>query len=267
MLSIVIFFLIFIQNLYGRICYSNGLFTYSRNDFNWNNFSNILNTIENKSSSNHSSCHVRITIDYNNEQTNYVNIRFNPSTNHHIQFGSTINIVRHEIKSIVSYLDYTCSDENLCEKIFLDKWARQLLSSRENSLHTSFTSSWNSSICHSDRCQSYLCFMIYEELKNLSYGNSHCHDRLSTSPVNIHIKTTGDYAQDYQCTKNHCTNEVIFNSTSEKNSTKIQTHLTENNLIFIRTIIIVGILLFIGSIAYYIQCRKYQQGYRLTINA
>lgn len=248
--------LVYIKNLYGLICYSDGSFNYSRNEFHMINF-------ENRIQSTYSSCHVRITIDYN---TNNVNILFNPSRNHSIiEFGSRINLIKNQIQSIISYFDYTCLNENLCEKIFLEKWAKQLLNSSENSLHKSFILSLkDSNICPSDQCESYLCFMIYDELKSFSY----CNHKSSSIPINIHIKTSGDYSSNYQCKKNHCTNELVYNSRLEKNSTKlsIKNIHHEYEVIFRRTIIIVGILLFIGSIAYYIQCKKYRQGYRLTVN-
>ncbi|CAF0772227.1 unnamed protein product [Rotaria sordida] len=279
----VLLLFISIQNLHALICHSNGSFYFSRNEFNWNNFSSILLNIENQIISNSSYCHVRITVDYNSNENNYVIIKFNSPINHYktnIEFGSTINFYKNEIQSIISYLDYTCLSENFCDKNFLNKWAKQLLDTNNNSLHTSFISLWKNSsstsdICNSkqiiNQCESYLCFIIYDELKNLSYGKSQCNDKLSTNPVYIHIKTHGEYSNDYQCIKNHCTNQVKYNSILEKNHTekiiinKIQKNLDElHKIIFIRTITIVGILLFIGCIAYYIQTREYRQGYRLA---
>ncbi|CAF2476026.1 unnamed protein product [Rotaria sp. Silwood2] len=278
--------IISVQNLYALLCYSNGSFYFSRNAFNWNNFSSILLNIENPVISDSSLCHVRITVDYNNHENNYVIIQFGSPIYHyntHIEFGSTINFNKNEIQSIISYLDYTCLSGNFCDKNFLNYWAKQLLNANNNSLHTSFISLWKNSsstsnICNSKRvtneCTSYLCFTIYDELKNLSYGKSQCNDKLSTNPVHIHIKTRGEYSNDYQCIKNHCTNRVIYNSILEKFYTEksIINEMQKNSnelhkTIFIRAITIIGILLVIGCIAYYIQTQEYRQGYRLAIIA
>lgn len=270
--------LLSIQNVHGLICYSNGSFDFSPNEFHWNNFSNILNTINHPTISNLSSCHVRITVNYNNYTKNpYVILKFHPIKNSsytNIEFGSTINFLQNQIKS---YFDYTCSSGNLCDKIFLLNWARQFLNASNNSLHQNFLSLWKSShLCQAtiqtNYCESYLCFTIYNELQNLSYGKFQCKDQLSTNPVNIHIKTiAGNIQHEYQCRKNHCTGDIFYNSLLTKNSTgKLRRQKNENQineLIFKQTIIIVGILLIIGCIAFYIQCRKYKQGYRLTRNA
>jgi len=191
-----------------------------------------------------------------------------------IKFGSTINVFQNQIQSIISYLDYTCSSGNLCDKIFLKKWAKQLLNASNNSLHNSFITLWkDSNPCQfkikTNYCESYLCFIISNELKNLSYGKFQCEDKLSTNPVNIHIKiNTENTHHEYQCMKNHCTGELVYDSMLKKNSTELlRINQKKNQLNFKRIIIIIGILLIIGCIAYYIQCRKYKQGYKLTINA
>ncbi len=262
------------SNLHGLNCYSNKIFYYSKSEFNWNNFSILLNNINDEIISNTLSCHVRITNDYNN---NNVIIQFHPIINSsikNIEFGSTINFYQNQIQSIISYLDYTCSSGNLCDKIFVQKWAKQLLNASDNSLHNSFISLWddNLNICQkkvkTNYCESYLCFTIYNELKNLSYGKFQCEDKLSTNPININIKiNSGNINHQYQCMKNHCTSELFYNLTLDKNFTKILINNNNNEIDFKRIIIIVGILLFIGSIAYFIQCRKYKQEYRLTRNA
>ncbi|CAF5108248.1 unnamed protein product [Rotaria sp. Silwood1] len=283
MLKIFLLVVVCIQNLHALLCYSNGSFYFSRNTFNWKNFSSILLNIENHIISHRSLCHVRITVDYNNEKNNYVIIQFDSSPNHHnthIEFGSTINFYKNEIQSIISYLDYTCLSEDFCDKNFLNNWPKQILNANDNPLHTGFISLWKNSssttnICNSKRltnqCTSYLCFTIYDELKNLSYGKSQCNDKLSTNPVYINIKTYEENSIDYQCIKNHCTNQVIYNSMLEKIHkeksiiNEIQKNSNElHETIFIRTITIVGILLVIGCIAYYIQTREYRQGYRLA---
>jgi len=261
------------SNLHGLNCYSNKSFYFSINEFNWNNFSIILDNNNHQIITNTSSCHVKITVDYNH---NNVFIKFHPIKNSsitYIEFGSIINFFQNQIQSIISYLDYTCSSGNLCDKIFLINWAKQLLNSSDNSLHNNFISLWdNSNICQkklkTNYCESHLCFTIYNELKNLSYGKSQCEDKFSTNPININIKiNSGNTNHQYQCMKNHCTRELIYNLTLENNSTKKLDINNKNEIIFKQTIIIVGVLLFIGSIAYYIQCRKYKQGYRLTRNA
>jgi len=275
MLSIFLL-LVSIQTLNGLICYSNDSLYFSLNDFNWNNVSTNINT---QQTSTTSPCHVRITVNYTNDKPNNVIIKFGSPIdyNHtHIEFGSRLVFFNNEIQSIISYLDYTCLSENLCDKIFLEKWAKQLLNASDNSLHNSFIPLWNNSnICHSGKvtnvCESYLCFMIYDELKHLSYGKSQCDDKLSTNPVYIHIKTYSEnQLNDYKCMKNLCTNQVIYNLTLDKDYTNdlrnYQNEDKTNELILFRAVTIVGILLIIGCIAYCIQYRNYRQGYRLTRN-
>lgn len=274
-----------VQNLYGLMCHSNGSFYFSRNTFNWNNISSTLFNIKNEFTTKNSVCHVRIAVDYNNVKNNYVIIKFDSQTNlniTHIEFGSTINLKKNEVQSVTSYLDYSCSSGNFCDRIFLNDWAKQLLSSNDNPLHSSFTSAWNKSsitpnACNSKQpkieCTSYLCFTIYEELKSLSYGKFQCIDESSTNPVSISIKTRGDNVNDYHCIKNHCTGEVLYDSIFGRNILdKSMINGMENlhkfnTLILIQTSIIVGVLLFIGCIAYYFQSRKFKQGYRLAANA
>ncbi|CAF1229216.1 unnamed protein product [Adineta steineri] len=276
MLSIFLLLLISIQNLHGLICYTNNTFYFSQNDFNWNNFS-INNKIQQLVNS--TSCHVRIIIDNNNN----IIIKFDSSLNNnynitHIEFGSTIKFFNKNIQSISSYLDYTCLSGNLCDKIFIEKWIKKLLIISKNSLYNNFISLWKNSsntkdICHSEKvintCESYLCFMIYDELKYLSYEKSQCNGKLPTNPIYIYIKTySGNRIHNYQCMKNLCTKEVLYklkyNSTEELIDYKIQDYINKLNVE--RLLIIVGILIIIGSIAYSIQCRKYRQGYRLTKN-
>jgi hypothetical protein len=277
MLMSCIFFLIFIPNLHGLSCYSNGIFYFSREDFHWNN---ILNHINHPIISNTSTCHVRIIVDYNNKKHHpYVIIKFQPIeniSNTNIEFGSTINFHSNNIQTIVSYLDYQCSSGNLCDKNFLKNSSQQYLNASDNSLHKNLLSAWKKSVrceekIRTNYCESYLCFTIYNELKNLSYGKFQCHDQSSTNPVNIHIKTnSGNHQQEYQCRKNHCTGEVLYNSLIERNSSEkfriTKNQHSMNEVIFKRAMIISGILLVIGLIAYYIQCRKYKHGYRLTRN-
>jgi len=266
-----ILLLISIQNLHGLNCYSNGSLHFSRNEFNWNNFSNIINNFTHQTISNVASCHVRITVYYNS----FVIIEFHPirnNSNRNIEFGSEINFSENQIKLKTTYLDYTCSSGNLCDKIFLKQWSKQI---SDNSFHNSFLSLWdNSNICQRERkthyCESYLCFVIYNELKDLSYGKSQCEDKLSTNPINIYITTTSkNIKNEYQCTKNRCTGELIYKYfILEKNSIEINSKNNQLNELNLKIIfIIVGILLIIGLIAYCIQCRKYKQGYRLTVNA
>ncbi|UJR32759.1 hypothetical protein I4U23_020218 [Adineta vaga] len=280
---ILLLFLVSIQNLHGHLCYSNHTLYFSQNNFSWNNFSTYFQSLSTIEQSSSSPCHVRITIDYNSIHNRYVTIKFGAPIiyNHtHIEFGSQINFIQKNIQSIVSYLDYTCLYEDLCEKKFLNKWANILLNSRNNSLHTSFLPLWNKSNSIQSKCEqhkvtntcaSYLCFMIYDELKNLSYGKYQCEDLSVTNPVKIHIKTNSENRMnDYQCMKNLCTKEIQYNLTLESdeyNELMMKKQIREytNKLILQRAIFIVAILVIIACIAYWVQCRKYrQQGYRLT---
>lgn len=257
--------LLYLPNLHGLYCYSSGVFHFSREVFLWDNFTTLFNQ------SSASTCHVRLTVDY---QTRDVTVRFQPQEYHspsNIEFGSTIQFLPNDIQRVVSYLDYRCSSGNLCDKEFLKIWPKLLLNSRDNALHRHLLSSWtNSTRCHeklrTTDCESYLCFTIYNELKNLSYGRRRCEDRSSSNPVNIHIHTkSGNTDQEYQCRKNHCTGEISYDSLIPRNSTgdaNDRNHLEE--LILKRALIIVGVLLIIGSTAYSIQCRNYRQGYRST---
>lgn len=276
LINLMIIFLICLPNLHALNCYSNGRFYFSREDFHWEN---IFNHINHSIISNVSTCHVRITVDYNNKKNHYVIIKFQPIETYsttNIEFGSTINFHSNNIQTIISYLDYQCSSGNLCDKYFLKYWPKEYLDTLNNSLHRNLLSTWKNSMQCEEKfrtnyCESYLCFTIYNELKNLSYGKFQCKDPSTTNPVNIHIKTnSGNYHHEYQCKKNHCTGELVYNSLIEKNSTgKFRTPRNDysiNEMIFKRAMIITGILMFIGLIAYYIQCRKYKQGYKLTRN-
>jgi hypothetical protein len=288
MLSILLL-LVSVQHLHGLICHSNGTFYFSRTEFNWNNFSSILTNIENQILSNTSFCHVQIKINYHSYKNDYVIIKFGSPTNYndtHIEFGTTIHFLDDRIQSIISYLDYICLSNDLCDKNFLKKWSKQLLNASDNSLHTNFISLFQNSsrplnVCHTkkklDRCSSYLCFTIYEELKNLSYGRSQCKHKPSTNPVYIHIQTYAKTpkqsltSNDYQCMKNQCTGQMVFNPIVKADYIdKSRINLMENNqytldkIILIRAVIIVLILVIIGCIAYFIQCKKYRQGYRLA---
>ncbi|CAF5114683.1 unnamed protein product, partial [Rotaria magnacalcarata] len=96
-------------------------------------------------------------------------------------------------------------------------------------------------------------------------------DKSSTNPVYIHIKTFGENSNDYQCIKNHCTGEVLYDFALEKtygwqsmNNVMMMNSTELNEIIFIRAISIVGVLLLIGGVAYCIQIRKYSKGYRLA---
>ncbi|CAF3655309.1 unnamed protein product [Rotaria socialis] len=283
MLKIILLLLVSVQNLNALLCYSKGSFYFSRHTFNWNDFSSILFNIKNEVIANNSICNVRITIDYNGDRNNYVVIKFGSPTHQHntnIEFGSTIFFHKNDILSIVSYFDYSCSSGDFCDRIFLNNWAKRLLNSNDNSLHTSFTSLWktshsSTSICNAkqatNECTSHLCFNVYDELKNFTYGKAQCKDKSSTNPVYIHIKTFGENSNDYQCIKNHCTGEVSYNSTLDKmhawqsiNNVIMMNSTELNEIIFIRAISIVGVLLFIGGVAYCIQIRKYRKGYRLA---
>lgn len=283
MLKILLILLVSVQHLYALFCYSNGTFYFSRDTFHWNNFSSILLNINKQTLSTNLFCHVRIIVDYDNDSDNYVTIQFGLPinyTNPHIEFGSTLNFYKNDVESVVSYLDYSCLSGNFCDKIFLNNWAKNLLYSKDNPFHTSFISLWNSTSntpneCNAKKvtksCLSYLCFIIYDELKNLSYGKSQCKDTSSTKPVHINVKTHGENSIHYQCIKNHCTEEAMFHSVSEKNFTdqltdfEMEKNLRElHEVIFLRTVAIVGSLLFIGCVAYYILCQQNKQGYRLA---
>lgn len=239
-------FLISISNIFGHNCYSNQ----TLNQSNWMNF-------------NPENCHLQITIDYQNN----ILIKLYPiinSSDSNIKFSSIINFHDNNIQSITSTIDYICLSEKLCD---IKKWIEKI---PENFLHNNLISLWNNSnICQkkskTNFCESYLCFLIYNELQHFQ-----CHERFLPNSINIYIKTiSGNIINEYQCTKNHCTGEVLYNLNRKKNSAEnfLINPNQKKQLDFKRFILIIGILLFIGSIAYYIQCRKYNQGYKLTINA
>ena len=279
MLYAILLLLVPIPSLHGRLCYSNSTFNFSRNDFHWNNFSAV---IQPKQVATSSPCHVRIAVDYNSVNKQYVVIRFGSPMDHnltHIEFGSTVKFAQNDIRSIVSYLDYTCLSEDLCDKAFLQKWPKLLLSASNNSLHNSFIPLWQNSAssprkCQAERvtnvCSSYVCFMVYEELKSLSYGKSRCEYLSSTNPVSIQIRTdNGKRVNDYRCAKNVCTQNIQYNSSSptdDADELMMAQKIRENTqtLILQRAAGIVALLVIIGCIAYYVQNRKYRQGYRLT---
>ena len=281
----ILLLLISVRNLYGLACYSNMSLDFSRNEFNWNNFSSILSIVENQITSTISLCHVRITVDYYSDNNNYVNIKLGSPLKHHhhthIEFGSTVNFYQSQIQSVVSYLDYTCLSRNFCEKIFLKTWPKLLLNALDNPLHTSLISLWKSpsspsNVCNpnqvTEQCSSHLCFIVYDQLKNLSFGKSQCKDKPSTNPVHIYVKIRGGNSADYQCIKNHCTEQALFSTVSENTARRktifdtVEAHKLYKT-IFIRAVVIVGVLLIIGCIVCYFQCRKYTEGYRLTATA
>lgn len=273
------FFLLLLSlpSLHTLHCYSPGLFHISPStDFPWTNFTHYINNT--RILTNVSSCHVRITVDYPSRKSRSILIEFHPKENHSsttIEFGSMIHFVSSSNPpNLISYLDYRCSSGHFCDQDFLNTWPKEFLNHRDNHLHRTLLSAWKSSeICQekfrTDYCESYLCFNIYNELKNLTYGPTQCHDLLSTHPINIHIQTkSGKFIQEYQCRKNHCTGEIFYQSLMLNNSIghlrRIKDQTLMNLFISYRAWIIVGCLLFIGVIAYTIQCRKYRQGYRLT---
>ncbi|CAF1044677.1 unnamed protein product [Adineta ricciae] len=276
----LLLFLVYTQVVHGHLCYSNSTFYYSQKNFFWNNFTNYLRPVPTVQQSLSTPCHVRISVDYNSMHNRSIIIKFGSPIiyNHtHIEFGSQIEFLPNNHQSIVSYLDYTCLSDDLCERKFLDYWPKLLLNNRNNSLHTSFLPLWdksnsNTSKCQADRvtntCASYLCFMIYDELKNLSYGKFHCNELSSTNPVLIHVKTySGSRTNDYQCTKNLCTQELSYNLTLQPDYDELMMKRIRdetNKLIFQRAALIVSVLVIIACIACWIQCRNYRRGYRLT---
>jgi hypothetical protein len=204
-----------------------------------------------------------------------------------IEFGTTLTFTQNSMPSIVSYVDYSCSSFDLCDRHFLIERALPLLRTDNNPLHTNLVALWNKSsttpsICdvqvRTERCSSYLCFVVYEELKHLNYDNTECNRQELTHPIHIYVRTLTNYRaqstveQQYRCMKNDCRGQIAFNFLSKHNpvnessmSQQIDDTKELNQIIFKQTIIIVGILLVIASIAYYIQCRAYRQGYQLTI--
>ena len=275
MLISSIFLLISFPYLHHTLdCYSPGLFHFSRLNFHWTNFSSLIND---RIISNRSSCHLRITVDYQERKNRYVTLEFLPEDHLKstlIEFGSIIQFYPHDIQTLISYFDYRCSSGNLCDQNFLQTWPKIFLNNRDNSLHQHLLSAWKfPHQCEqkfpTNYCESYLCFHLYNELKNLTYGPDQCEDLHSTHPVHIHIKTkSGQITQEYQCRKNHCTGEIFYPSLMQNNSMEYLRKIKDQNQwnIFIshRGLIIITSLILIGIIAYLIQCRKYRQGYRLT---
>lgn len=275
----VLLLLVPIASVHGRLCYSNSTFNFAHNDFHWTNFSAVIQA---KQVATSSPCRVRVAVDYTGVKKPFVTVTFGSPVEHnrtHIGFGSTLQFIENNIRSIVSYVDYTCLSPDLCDKLFLEQWPRLLLNASNNSLHNSFLPLWKNSAdspskCQAERvtnvCSSYVCFMLYEELKNLSYGRSQCNELTSTNPVSIHIRTdTGKRVNDYRCAKNVCTREIQYNSsvpTDDADELMMARRIREQTqtLIFQRATGIVAVLVIIGCVAYYIQCRKYRQGYRLT---
>lgn len=270
--------LITVKPYQGLHCYSNGTYVFSRNEFQWKNFSSLLANLYNPTASNLASCHVRLTVNYNHMKTNYLTLQFLPLLNYsqaNVEFGTKINFNSKQKQIIRSYFDYRCSSGNLCDKTFLNKWPKQILNSTDNLFHRNILNLWNNSqICHetirTDSCESYLCFTIYNELKNLTYGKYQCEDQLTTSPINISVETYSHKVyQHYQCKKNHCTGKIIYDSIIDKNQTNYLNNMKLNRkridrYILRQVLIIIAILALIGSIAYYIQWRSTHQGYRLT---
>lgn len=274
------FFLILIslKPLHGLHCYSNGTYVFSRTEFQWTNFSTILSNLYHPTISNLASCHVRLTVNYNHMKTNYLTLEFLPLLNTsqtNIEFGTKINFYSKQKQITQSYFDYRCTSGNLCDKNFLNKWPKQILNSNNNQFHENILYLWqNEQICRekirTESCESYLCFTIYNELKNLSYGKYQCEDQLTTSPINISVETySGKTYQHYQCKKNQCTGKILYDSISEKNQTNYLNNTKYNKkqidrYVLHQVLIIITVLLIIGSIAYCIQLRKSHSGYRLT---
>lgn len=275
--------LISLKTLHGLHCYSNGTYVFSRNEFQWTNFSSILSNLYHPTVSNLASCHVRLTVNYNHMKTNYLTLEFLPLLNisqTNIEFGTKIHFYSNQKQIIQSYFDYRCTSGNLCDKNFLNKWPKQILNATDNIFHENILDLWRNSystreqICHekirTDSCESYLCFTIYNELKNLSYGKYQCDDQLTTSPINISIETySGKAYHHYQCQKNQCTGKILYDSIISKNQTtyynNMKFHRTRiDRYILHQVLIITAVLLIIGTIAYYIQWRRSHYGYRRT---
>lgn len=244
------FLLISIENLFAsRHCLINETFYLTKNQ------TNIYFDIS-------SNCHIQLIINYDNN----IQMKFYPIknlSNISMRFYSTIEFFNNK-EIITSTIDYICLEENLCD---INKYIQRIY---ENNLNKNLISIWNNSnICQkkskTDFCESYLCFFIYNELQNFR-----CHKQFLTNTIEMNIKTkTDNIIHEYHCRKNHCKGEVLYNLNNQNNSTDISKikPMKRNYLDWKKILITIGILLFIGSIAYYIQCRKYNQGYKLTVNA
>ena len=291
MLTLVLLSLLSIEHLHSLMCQRNQSISLTRDQLQWTNLSDLVNNFEKSNTA--SICRVQLTVNYNGTDRDAAQLKFaglpKNETDTRIEFGTTIQFFNRQIRSIVSHLDYRCASDDLCERSFLHQRAIPLLRTSDQPLHTNLVALWKNSsstpyVCdakqRTDPCLSYVCFVIYEELKQLGYGKSRCSDQASIQPVHIHVRTVSvnsagaTTTNDYRCTKNECTGQVAFDSPMKSNSiSHSRMHQNENptdqlhRLILQRALIIVGILLIIACIACYLQCRIYRQGYRLTAAA
>lgn len=274
MLISCFYLLIAFPYLHTLECYSPGLLHFPRSNFHWTHFSSLIN---HRILSNVSSCHLRITVDYQERRNRYVTLQFSPDQHHrdtHMEFGSMIEFHSHGLQTLVSYFDYRCSAGNLCDQDFLQIWPKIFLQNRNTSLHQHLLSAWKyphqcEEKFRTNYCESYLCFHLYNELKNLTYTSDQCEHLHHTHPVHIHIQTkSGKIYQEYQCRKNHCTGEIFYPSLMSNTSMEYRRMIEDEYpwkfFMSHRGWIIIVSLILIGLIAYLIQCRKYRQGYRLT---
>ena len=281
MLALVLLLLLSIEHLHSLMCQRNQSISLTRNELNWNNLSDLVSNTD-------SICRVQLTVNYNSTNQDFAQLKFGGlprnETYPRVEFGTTIQFSNQQIRSMVTSLDYSCSSGELCDRTFLTQQAIPLLRTSDQPLHTNLLALWKNSsstpyICdakkRTDHCLSYVCFVIYEELKRLSSGKSRCFDQ-----VHIHVRTVSvnsagaAFANDYRCTKNECTGQATFDSITNFNSIshsrghqKRSPTALLHRLILQRALIIVGILLLIACIACYAQCRIYRQGYRLTTTA
>ncbi|CAF3407297.1 unnamed protein product [Rotaria sp. Silwood1] len=190
-------------------------------------------------------CHVTIIIDYNIQGEDYVNVTYGELVSDicdYMEFGTTFTL-KDDQQSIVSYIDYICSSHHFCEYTFVNQWAKQLLGTDYNPLHTSIThllsDSSESSKCYwnsaTSDCASYMCFALYDELKDIPLSNDSCLENHSSGSIYIYVKTkliessqSSPIEFEYKCTHSlSCSHQTFTSIPINLRSTNFSSTLIE----------------------------------------
>ena len=227
---ILLLLLLHLHRSYSIVCLAKSSFEISRTELSSTNDSFALQKLINKtrhSSVKASVCHVTISIDYHQTDGGVI-IGFGQNTNRtrdYFGFESRLPLVKAN-DSIVIYIDYVCSWDDLCDQRFVDKWIYWLLNIKYESLQDKLIDLLTSDVqlnrCYTaDRlteCSSGMCLAGHHSiLSNIDFdtyciGNtSSINSVLYVKMQSIEFKPMEYDGLVYICTSDECNGKLTFN--------------------------------------------------------
>ncbi|UJR20164.1 hypothetical protein I4U23_023296 [Adineta vaga] len=226
---ILLLILISLQNICSLLCITNSSLEISRTELLSTHNSSTFQQLYNKtifSYKKNSVCHVTIYIEYNIANSN-ITIDFGETTNlteNYISFETWFPLTK-EHNPVTSTIDFTCSTNNLCDRMFIEKWIHWLAKIKHEIIQMNLiyllTFGNHSSRCDiagkSTDCSSGICIAEYTAMRNYSVLGAGCIDDLDLNTIDLSMKMESiDFRSieyktvQYICTRDNCNDESTF---------------------------------------------------------